>query len=120
MFNPEILGLGTAVPATRYDQMDLYHNFMDKVYNNRRAAAIFRATEIENRYSVLPDPEWLTLYPSGTDRNDVYLAEAPGLGQKAISMALDTAPSGRERYRRVYRRFLHRARLSRSGCVGGS
>ena len=84
-----ILGLATAVPDYRYDQMELYEKFMAQIFNNRRAPAIFRATEIESRYSVIPDPAWLSPNPSAEERNERYMAEAPELAIKAIRAALD-------------------------------
>ena len=88
---PAILGLGTAHPAHCYKQMELYEQFMAHVFNNRRAPAIFRATEIETRYSVIPDPMWLMSNPSATERNERYLLEAPPLAIEAIKPALQQA-----------------------------
>ena len=91
MIQPEILGLATAVPAHRYDQMVLYEKFVAHIFNNRRAPAIFRATDIDVRYSVISDPMWLTPNPSAAARNELYMREAPQLGRQAIQSALDKA-----------------------------
>lgn len=91
MSTPTILGCATAAPLYEYPQMDLYYNFMDSVYKNRRAAAIFRATVIEKRHSVLAAPEWLAPNPSSEERNQLYLAEAPKLSIQAIQKTLDQA-----------------------------
>ncbi len=89
MVQPAILGWATAVPDYCYDQMELYEKFMAHIFNNRRAPAIFRASEIDTRYSVIPDPMWLTPNPSAEERNDLYTSAAPGLAAKAIQVALD-------------------------------
>jgi alkylresorcinol/alkylpyrone synthase len=91
MIEPAILGVATAVPTHQYEQMELYDKFMAHIFNNRRAPAIFRATEIDTRYSVLPDPGWLAVNPGAEERNNVYMKEAPDLAVKAIQAALDKA-----------------------------
>jgi alkylresorcinol/alkylpyrone synthase len=91
MIQPAILGLGTAVPGHHYAQMELYETFMAEVLNNRRAPVIFRATEIDTRYSVLPDPRWLMPNPGAAERNELYLSEAPPLAARAIQTALANA-----------------------------
>jgi alkylresorcinol/alkylpyrone synthase len=94
MIQPGILGVATAVPENRYEQMALYDRFMAHIFNNRRAPAIFRATEIDSRYSVLPDPAWLTPNPGAEERNDLYMTVAPDLAAKAIQGALDETGLG--------------------------
>ena len=89
MIQPAILGMATAVPDYRYEQMELYEKFMAGIFNNRRAPAIFRATEIDTRHSVIPDPTWLWPNPTAQERNEFYMSEAPGLAAKAIQTALD-------------------------------
>jgi len=91
MIEPAILGVATAVPPHQYEQMELYDKFMAHIFNNRRAPAIFRATEIDTRYSILPDPSWLTANPGAEERNHLYMQEAPTLATNAIQSALDKA-----------------------------
>ncbi|MEM7030780.1 MAG: type III polyketide synthase [Chloroflexota bacterium] len=86
---PAIMGLATAVPPYQYEQMELYERFMAHIYNNRRAPAIFRASEIDTRYSVIEDPMWLTPNPSAKERNDLYVENAPRLAIQVVEDLLD-------------------------------
>jgi predicted naringenin-chalcone synthase len=88
---PALLGFATAVPDHRYAQMDLYHELMEDIFQNRRAPAIFRATQIETRYSAIEDPHWLAPNPSSSERHARYMAAAPPLGISAIEKALHVA-----------------------------
>lgn len=88
---PSILGLATAVPEHKYAQMDLYDQLMSDIFNSHRAPAIFRATDIDTRYSVIGDPQWLAPNPSAGERNSVYMQEAPKLGANAVQRALNQA-----------------------------
>ena len=90
MPSAHILGVGTAVPKHCYKQMDICEGLAD-AFNNRRAPAVFRATEIETRYSVLEDYDWLLANPDNQTRHQRYIAEAPALGIKAIRRALEQA-----------------------------
>jgi predicted naringenin-chalcone synthase len=89
-----MLGLATTVPDHRYEQMELYEELMADVLQNRRAPAIFRAAEIETRYSVIPNPQWLAPNPSAQERNDLYMTTAPELAGKAIEAALQRTGLG--------------------------
>ncbi len=93
MSSANILGVGTAVPKHCYKQMDICNGLAD-VFNNRRAPAVFRVTEIETRYSVLKDYDWLLANPDNQTRHKRYIAEAPALGIKAIRRALEQAQLG--------------------------
>jgi len=90
MLSASILGVGTAVPKHCYKQMDICEGLAD-VFNNRRAPAVFRVTEIETRYSVLENYDWLLANPDNQTRHQRYIAEAPALGIKAIRQALEQA-----------------------------
>ncbi|RME50998.1 MAG: type III polyketide synthase [Caldilineae bacterium] len=90
MTQPAILAVGTAVPAHRYNQMDICEG-LSPAFNNRRAPAVFRATEIETRYSVLETTDWLVQNPDNETRLARYHAEAPPLGIRAIRRALQRA-----------------------------
>jgi alkylresorcinol/alkylpyrone synthase len=92
--HPAMLGLATTVPDHRYEQMELYEELMADVLQNRRAPAIFRAAEIETRYSVIPNPQWLAPNPSAQERNDLYMTTAPELAGKAIEAALQRTGLG--------------------------
>lgn len=90
MPTPTLLGLGTAVPRYCYKQMDICDE-LAPAFNNRRAPAVFRATQIQTRYSVLETPAWLVTNPGNRDRLARYMRDAPPLGIKAIQNALQQA-----------------------------
>lgn len=89
---PSILGLATAVPDHRYEQMTLYESLIRRFFGpNRRYKAIFRASKIETRYCVLEDVGYYATPRSTRERNDLYMAEAPALASKAILGCLSDA-----------------------------
>jgi len=87
---PAILGLGTAVPNNRYDQMKIAHS-LAPAFNSHRAPAVFRATEVETRHCVLQDLDWLVANPNNGARLQAYMTHAVPLGVEAIEQALQTA-----------------------------
>lgn len=90
MTQPAILGIGTAFPKNCYEQMDICTR-LSPAFNSHRAPAVFQATEIETRYSVVADLAWLLTNPSTGDRLKAYMAQALPLGVEAIQQALDQA-----------------------------
>ncbi len=81
----KIISIGTAVPANKYKQEDLYA-FCDKVYANdavesRKLRFIYKQSAIEERYSVLPDfaqeAEQRTFFGKGED-----LEPFPGINKR--------------------------------------
>lgn len=89
---PDILGLGTAVPRHCYQQADLYHLLVERTFGpNRRSQAIFRASQIRQRFSVLGDQDFYTRPRSTAERNRVYMAEAPALAEQAVRSCLAAA-----------------------------
>ncbi|HXV98571.1 MAG TPA: hypothetical protein VEC93_09115, partial [Anaerolineae bacterium] len=90
MTHPTILGIGTALPKNCYDQMDICTS-LSPGFNSHRAPAVFQATEIETRHSVLDDLTWLLANPGNGDRLKAYMAQALPLGVEAIQQALDQA-----------------------------
>jgi predicted naringenin-chalcone synthase len=90
MTHPTILGIGTALPKNCYDQMEICTS-LSPGFNSHRAPAVFQATEIESRHSVLDDLTWLLTNPSNGDRLKAYMVQALPLGVEAIQQALDQA-----------------------------
>jgi alkylresorcinol/alkylpyrone synthase len=90
MTHPTILGLGTAIPKNCYDQTYICTG-LAPAFNSHRAPAVFQATEIETRYSVIEDLNWLLNNPSNGDRLRTYMDQALPLGVAAIQQALDQA-----------------------------
>jgi predicted naringenin-chalcone synthase len=90
MIQPTILGLGTALPKNCYDQMDICTS-LSPGFNSHRAPAVFQATQIEARHSVIDDLSWLLTNPSNGDRLKAYMVQALPLGVEAIQQALDQA-----------------------------
>jgi predicted naringenin-chalcone synthase len=87
---PAILGLGTNVPPYQYTQTEICDG-LAPAFNNRRAPMVFRAAEINTRYSVLESPAWLVANPGNATRLNRYNQEAPSLGENAIQKALQQA-----------------------------
>ena len=90
MTRPTIIGLGTALPKNCYEQTYVCTG-LAPAFNSQRASAIFQATEIETRYSVIDDLNWLLANPGNGDRLKTYMAQALPLGVEAIQQALDQA-----------------------------
>ncbi len=88
MTRPSILSIGTAVPRNRYDQAYICDNLMPAL-NSRRAPAVFRATDIEARHSVVDDLDWLVANPGNGERLGAYITRALPLGVAAIERALE-------------------------------
>lgn len=92
MTSPVILGLATALPEHRHGQMDLYEQLIRRFFGpNRRYKAIFRASQIGSRYSVLEDVGYYGRHRSTRERNERYMAEAPALASQAVLASLDEA-----------------------------
>ena len=94
MTNPAILGLITAVPEHRHDQMELHDRWLSPYINSHRARAIFAAADIDTRYSVLPTSEFLADEPGTKARNNLYLQAARPLATEAINRVLAEANLG--------------------------
>ena len=90
MTHPSILSIGTAVPRNHYDQSYICNNLMPAL-NSRRAPAVFRATDIEARHSVVDDLSWLVDNPGNGERLGAYMTRALPLGVAAIERALEQA-----------------------------
>jgi alkylresorcinol/alkylpyrone synthase len=91
MTRPAILGLATRVPPYRHAQMDIHDRWVANYLNSQRARAIFRAAEIETRYSVLETSEFLAGQPGTKARNALYLQTARSLARETILQALEQA-----------------------------
>ena len=87
---PTMLGIGTALPKNYYDQMELCTSLSPGLHR-QRAPAVFQATQIEARHSVLDDLTWLLTNPSNGARLKAYVDLALPLGIEAIQQALDQA-----------------------------
>lgn len=88
MTNAAILGVTTAVPKHRHNQMDLHDRWLKPYINSRRARAIFAAADIDTRYSVLPTSDFLADEPGTKARNDLYMQAARPLATGAITQLL--------------------------------
>ena len=87
MTHPSILSIGTAVPGNHYNQSYVCDNLMP-AFNSHRAPAVFRATDIEARHSVVDDLDWLVANPGNGERLSAYMTKALPLGVTAIEQAL--------------------------------
>ncbi len=88
---PAILGLGTALPAKRYAQKELYEQFLEPHFGrNRLARAIFSHAGIDYRHAVV-EAEFYAGNPTTQMRNDRYLEQALPLGERAIRNCLADA-----------------------------
>ena len=92
MAYPSILGVGTAVPDSRYEQMHICSRLSPAFDNSHRAPAVFRATEIDGRHSVVDELDWLVANPSNGERMVAYITQALPLGVRAIERALADSP----------------------------
>jgi alkylresorcinol/alkylpyrone synthase len=90
MTKPAILGVGTAVPKTGRDQMEICSG-LEEFFNNRRTPAVFRATEIDKRHTVQESLNWYAANPGNEARLQAYMTYAPDLGVEAIQNALAQA-----------------------------
>jgi predicted naringenin-chalcone synthase len=88
MAYPSILSIGTAVPDARYGQMHICEQLLPAFDNSHRAPAVFRATDIDGRHSVVDELDWLVANPSNGERMVAYMTHALPLGVRAIEQAL--------------------------------
>jgi predicted naringenin-chalcone synthase len=98
-----IAGLGTALPEYEMDQTELANWVCEHLDHDRRTAMLtrrlFKSSEVEARYSTLPDcvePENARLYRKGglptlEERMQIYRSDAPPLAGQAARRALEQA-----------------------------
>jgi alkylresorcinol/alkylpyrone synthase len=91
MTPPAILGLATGTPAHRYDQMEIHDRWLFPYIKSHRARAIFAASQIDTRYSVMPDVTFLAEDPGTRARNDFYMETARPLAAEVINRTLSGA-----------------------------
>ncbi|MCB0191394.1 MAG: type III polyketide synthase [Anaerolineae bacterium] len=91
MTKPTILSIATDVPDYRHEQMEIHDRWLEPYINSRRARAIFSASQIDTRYSVLPTIDFLAGQPGTKARNDIYMKTARTLGMRTIQKALQKA-----------------------------
>ncbi len=92
MADPVILGLGTALPAYRHSQRDIFELFfVPRLGANRVAQAAFENARIEYRHSVLNDPHFFDRERSTEERNNLFMEHARPLGAEAIRRCLAAA-----------------------------
>ncbi len=100
----EIISIGTAVPAYGHKQEDILH-FMQDAYmldetERRKLAFLYRQSQIDTRYSVIPDftlprEEWQFIsqldnaFPSLEKRLELYKEEALPLSITAIERCIE-------------------------------
>jgi predicted naringenin-chalcone synthase len=88
---PKILGLGLAVPAHEYTQLEIYERFLQPHLGaNRRARAIFGRAGVKRRFTAV-EGEYHRIFRGTEERNLRYMQEAVPLGAQAIRRALDDA-----------------------------
>ena len=88
---PRVLGIGTAVPGQRYEQLSLFENELKPFFQaNRHAEAIFRNTGVGYRHLAV-DLDFYREERSTQARNDMYLRLARPLGEAAIERCLAAA-----------------------------
>src|SRR5450432_4050004 len=92
---PHIIGVGTAVPPHVVYQEQARdfaaQQFRQYLPHIDRLTAIFQNSAVETRYFVNPVEWWLTSDHNLSERNSLYLREAPNIGQQAIEQALARA-----------------------------
>ena len=88
---PRIVSLATGTPPYRHDQMEIHDRWLLPYINSQRARAIFAASEIETRASVLPDSSFLADEPGTQARNDLFMDNARHLAAEVIRQALAPA-----------------------------
>ncbi len=91
MATPVILSLATGLPEHQYRQLDICDQWLLPYINSHRARAIYAAAEIETRYSILPNADFLADNPGTKARNDHYMKAARPLGAGVIKQALADA-----------------------------
>jgi alkylresorcinol/alkylpyrone synthase len=85
---PRILSIATGTPPHRHDQMEIHDRWLFPYINSQRARAIFAASEIDTRASVLPNADFLADEPGTKARNDLYMETARRLAAAVIRQAL--------------------------------
>ncbi len=92
MLSPRILGIGTANPAPRYSQRDIYDFAAQHVesYRNRRIEHIFMTSDIEHRHLAF---DMATLDPeeSADDLHARFSEHSVAISKSAIKRCLDDA-----------------------------
>ncbi len=88
---PTLLGLATGLPAHRHEQMTIHDKWLRPFIDSERARMIYAASEIDSRYSVLAEADFLADEPSTKTRNDFYMQTARPLATSVISEALAAA-----------------------------
>ncbi|MDM8527953.1 type III polyketide synthase [Anaerolineales bacterium HSG24] len=88
---PTITALATQLPPHQHEQMTLHDRWLAPLIKSHRARAIFAASEIETRYSVFAESQFLVDEPSAQKRNDLYLQTAHPLAKQLITCLLEQA-----------------------------
>ncbi len=91
MTPPAILSLATGTPEQKHKQMEIHDRWLFPYIQSRRARAIFAASQIDTRYSILADSSFLADEPGTKARNDRYLEKARPLAAGVINQALAQA-----------------------------
>lgn len=85
---PTLLSLATGLPAHRHEQMIIHDKWLRPFIDSERARMIYAASEIEARYSVLAEADFLADEPGTKARNDLYMQTARPLAATVINRAL--------------------------------
>ncbi len=91
MLTPTLMSLATGVPAHQHPQMEIHDRWLSPYINSQRARAIFAAAEIETRYSVLAEADFLADEPGTKARNALFMQTARPLAATTICQALAKA-----------------------------
>lgn len=91
MAPPTILSVATGTPENRHEQLEIHDRWLSPYIDSQRARAIFAASEIDTRHSVLADSCFLANEPGIQARNDLYMETARPLAAEVINQALDQA-----------------------------
>jgi predicted naringenin-chalcone synthase len=93
--NPPVLAsVGTAVPAQRYTQQEIFEQYtgLFPEHRTRLARIVFDNARIDHRHVAIPDIAGYWSQPRSTaDRMRSYTAEAVPLGRSAVEQALERA-----------------------------
>lgn len=91
MSRPSLLSLATGLPENKHDQLAIHDRWLLPYIKSHRARAIFAAAEIETRYSVLANADFLAAEPTTQQRNDFFMRAARPLAHNVILEALAKA-----------------------------
>jgi alkylresorcinol/alkylpyrone synthase len=88
---PSILGIGTALPAQRYSQTEIFERYLEPHFGrNRRGRGIFKHAGVDYRHAAV-HPSFFDQNRTTAERNQEYMIHSIPLGRDAIQRALERA-----------------------------